>query len=253
MKREMVVAILMITILLSSGCFTKLSISPVTRVHLGEEHVFQKNYTINQRSIAYVGQQVVKVKDYWVNRYRTQIMRASNDFVITGGVITGPVVIITGQANKDYSIVGETFLDDKPYTVLKVPVGSCYMGLLINADGSVHNKVSNLTTQFGNIVMVPSFKSTPSNLKFVRLEEKVTSKDKGSLNYELLYGGTDGKMITITYREFTSENLARSSFYQNLVYDSKQKTIRFRNTVIMVHSATNEKMDYTVISDDLKK
>lgn len=249
MKKEVVVIFLVVAMLLVSSC-ASIQIGPATRVHLGEEHVFQKNYEINRRLIAYVGQPVIKVRDYWINRYGAdKSMRTSDDFVIKGGTIT-----ITGQANTDYIIEGETNFDGKSYTVLKIPGGSRNrnFGLLINEDGSVHDKVINMVLNFEGI-MAYSFISDPANLKFIRLEEQEISTGKGKLNYELLYGGTDGKMITITYREFTPENLARSSFYQNLVFDSKQKTIRFRDTLIEVHSADNEKIDFTVISDNLDK
>ena len=73
------------------------------------------------------------------------------------------------------------------------------------------------------------------------------------MNYELIYGGTDGKSLTITYREYTADDLARPAFYQNLVYESKKSRIRFKETVIEIHEATNEKIVYTVISDGLNR
>lgn len=245
MKRLVVVAILMIAIVNSSGCATKLHIHPATKVHLGEEHVFEKNYVIDKRSIAYVGQPVIKVRDYWVNRYMAQrSMSASHDFVVTGGAEK-----ISGQANKNYIIAGEANHKGQTYLILEFP--NYAHVLLIKTDGSVHNEVFFRTQPTLAIPILWSFTATPANLKFIRSEGQEIIPGKGELNYELLYGGTDGKMITMTYREFTPDNLARSSFYQNLVFDSKQETIRFRNTVITVHSATNEKIDFTVVSDDL--
>jgi len=80
-------------------------------------------------------------------------------------------------------------------------------------------------------------------------EEKINLK-AGYLNYELLYGGTDGKSIIINYREYTSDDVARPAFYQNLVYESKAEYIRFKNIRIRVHEATNEKIIYTIERDD---
>jgi len=100
-----------------------------------------------------------------------------------------------------------------------------------------------------------SFAVEPADLRFtiVQSKEEEIDIDAGYFNYELIYGGTDGESITITYREFTPNDLAKPAFNENLVYDRKQKTIRFRDTVINVHSATNEKIEFTVISDNLKK
>jgi len=256
MTREIFAVFLMITIVISSGCATNLHIRPSaikSRILLGKDHFVSKNYTIDRKSIAYVGQPVIKVQDYWVRRYKTpgsiRWMRASHDFVITGGIEK-----ITGQANKDYLIVGEATHKGQTYSILEIP--NSVNVLLIKADGSVHSEVFNRTQRNLAIPWMWSFTANPPDLKFIRLKGKEIEEIvelKGPLNYELLYGGTDGNLIKMSYREFTSENFARSSFFQNLIYDSKQKTIRFRNTVIEIHSATNEKIDFTVISDDLEK
>ena len=257
MKKEIVVICIVVVMVLISSCATNLHIRSSTiksKVLLGKDHFVSKNYTIDKRSIAYVGQPVIKVQDYWVHRYKTpgnsRSMRASHNFVVTGGLVKK----ITGQADLDYFIAGETTVDGQTYTVLEMP--NIAFVLLIKTDGSVHDEVFFRTQPNIAIPVMGSFTATPSDLNFIRLEEKEIKEIvefNGPLNYELLYGGTDGKLLNISYREFTSDNLARSSFYQNLIYDSKQKTIRFRNTVITIHSATNEKIDYTVISDDLEK
>jgi hypothetical protein len=248
MKRKMVVAILLTTIAMSSGCATNINIHPATRVHLDEEHFFEKNYEIDKRIITYVGQPIIKVRDYWVSRYIAQkSMHASSDFIVTMGAMGK----ITGHANKEYIITGETTLRGQTYSVLEFP-GTANV-LLINADGSVHNEIFFRTQSNLAIPSIWTATTDPSDLKFIPLEGQEILPGKGKLNYELIYGGTDGKMITVTYREFSPENLARSSFYQNLVFDSKQKIIRFRDIVIEVHSATNQNIDFTVISDGLKK
>ena len=63
----------------------------------------------------------------------------------------------------------------------------------------------------------------------------------GYYNYELVYGGTDGESIAITYREFTSDDLAKTAFYQDLVYEVGKEKIRYNNTVLQIHEVTNEK------------
>ncbi len=50
-------------------------------------------------------------------------------------------------------------------------------------------------------------------LKQKKWQKILTKKDY--YNYELVYGGTDGKSIAIDYREFTSDDLASPAFYQN--------------------------------------
>ncbi len=76
----------MLIVLFVSGCAQQ--IRPSIRAHIGTERVFDKNYEIGQRLAVYVGQPIVKVKDYKVNRFNAKHMRASDDFVISGGIVT---------------------------------------------------------------------------------------------------------------------------------------------------------------------
>jgi hypothetical protein len=75
---------------------------------------------------------------------------------------------------------------------------------------------------------------------------------KGNENYELLFGGINDVTISMTYREFTRDSLARPSFFQNLVYETNAKEIRFKNFKITVIEASNEKMVYRVVEDRLE-
>jgi len=135
-------------------------------------------------------------------------------------------------------------INGKTYTVVNV---SGY-GVLIKRNGQVHNKALN-----GQIVMLLRFKTTPTNLSFEPISTKKIKTGAGYLNYELIYSGRAGGSITLLYREYSSADLARPAFYQNLVYESDQKQIRFKDNIFSIHEATNEKIVYTVISDGLSK
>jgi hypothetical protein len=224
-----------------SGCYK--NVRPPVSYHLGTERIFQKNYQIGQKQEAYVGQPIVKVKDYQVERHSLNNMLASDDFVVSGGIVT-----ISGNKNTGYPIKGEITLGGEIFIVLDIPGPPKSYGVLIRKDGTVHNKVLN-----NNIVMIYSFKVLPPDLKFTPSNEETINKKAGYLNYELIYSGTDGKSLTVTYREYTGDDLARPAFYQNLVYESSNRRIRFKDIVIEIHEATNEKIVYTVISDGLNK
>lgn len=225
-----------------SSCFQH--VNPPSRTQLGTERVFQKSYQIGQMQEAYVGQSIVKVKDYQVERYSQNNMCASEDFVISGGPVT-----LKGNKNTNYQIKGEITLSGKTYTVLNIPgLRGKSAGVLIKGDGTVHNKILN-----GDVIMIYSFTVSPPDLKFTQSKEESINKKAGYLNYELIYSGTDGKSLTITYREYTADELARPAFYQNLVYESTKRRIRFKDIVIEINEATNEKIVYTVISDGLSK
>ncbi len=218
-------------------------VRPTSSEYLGTERVFDKNYEIGQKLSAYVGQPIIKVKAYKVDRYKSNYMRASDDFIISGGIVT-----ITGNKNTDYSVIGETTIGKETYTVVSIPSQRRNKGVLIKSDGSVHNKVLSIGS---DVIMVYTFSVSPHDLKFYTSKGEKRIVDADYINYELIYGGTDGKSLTITYREYTKKDLARPAFYQNLVYQLGQSKIRFKDNVLEVHKATNEKIVYTVISDGL--
>ena len=70
------------------------------------------------------------------------------------------------------------------------------------------------------------------------------------VNYELIYGGKDSAGLHITYREYTSEGLAKQAFYQNLNYENNANTIQFKNTNIKILSSDNGKITFKVLEDD---
>ncbi len=233
----------LLILLVTTGCTQ--NIQPNSNSHIKTERVFDKNYEIGEKKSAYIGKPIVKVKDYNVKKFNAKVMRASNDFSINGGVVS-----ISGDKNTDYLIRGNTRYSQKDFTVVNLPVGNLgqQFGALINPDGTVHSKVLN-----GNIIMIYDFQITPSDLKFMEQEREEIDMSSGFINYELIYGGTNGKSISISYREYTNDNLARPAFYQDVVYESDVDQIRFRDTVFKVHQVTNEKIIFTVVSDGLNK
>lgn len=78
-------------------------------------------------------------------------------------------------------------------------------------------------------------------------KNKICSTDY--FNMELIYGGINGSVVSLDYREYT-KGMARQAFYQHLTYDlSKSKIIRYKNIKIQILDATNEAIDFKVIED----
>lgn len=237
-----VTAIGMFLFVFLAGCTQQ--IRPTSRTQqLGTERVFSKNYQIGQELTAFVGQPIIKVKDYNVTRIRSNNLRPSKAFVFSGGGIT-----MTGDTKSVYSLDGETTIGGVTYSVVKIPISgkTKRLGVLVNDDGSVHDKVLN-----DNVLVIYKFTMVPSDVRFLSSVEENAVANSGYVNYELIYGGTDGKSITINYREFTSKDLARPAFNQNLMYEAGKSQIRFKDTVIQIHEATNERITFVVVSDGL--
>lgn len=73
---------------------------------------------------------------------------------------------------------------------------------------------------------------------------------------ELVYGGTDHGTIFISYREYYIAQIgamARPSYDQNLRYDVKPGTvITFQDARIRIDSATQERIEFTIVSEPLE-
>ena len=89
--------------------------------------------------------------------------------------------------------------------------------------------------------------------KGLTFNSKEVSVKQGDSNYELIYSGTNGNSFFISYREYTNTNLARDAFYQNLTYSINSEKIRFKDIEINIESVTNERVNFTVVSDGLEK
>lgn len=241
MNRKLIFIVFNFILLGITGCTAQ--VNPSTVESLGSEQVFERNYTIGDIHFANVGQPIIKLKEYKVNKYRSNRMQASHDFVISGGVVS-----FSGKKDVDYVIRGDTVVGGEKFTVLDIPsdLNNTYYGVLIRSDGSIHSTVLSR-----NIKIMYSFSSEPKSLFFTKIKSDEVIVDSGSLNFELIYGGTDGKSIFVTFREFTGDDLARPSFYQNLVYRTGTKKIRFKDIVLSIDEVSNEKIVYSVLSDGL--
>lgn len=234
------------------GCAQQQIIHPIGATFNGTERVFDKNYEIGKKLIIYVGQPVIKVKDYNVKSFTSTDIKSSDNFILSLGAFD-----FSGSKNITYKATGETLLNGKIYKIISLPSqknSKVILGLLINSDGNINFLDSLINLDQGSFLVSPmSLKISPSNLKFEFSKENIIDVNSGYLNYELIYGGTDGKSIMISYREYTATDMARPAFYQDLTYQVDKKNIRFKDTTIEVYESTNERFVYKVISDGLSK
>ena len=73
----------LILIFFLSGCGQH--IAPFQSAHRGTKQVYLTNYTLGEKSEAFIGEPMVKVKDYSVDAYSSRHMRATHDFQILEG------------------------------------------------------------------------------------------------------------------------------------------------------------------------
>lgn len=217
---------------------------------LKPKRVSSKNYVIGERQTARVGDPILKVKDYFIHRSRP-FMRATDDFVLKGDGL-----VVEGYRDEDYLVRGETTVDGKRFTVVELPPFKRWPYLfksdgpaaLVDKDGTVYNRLLD-----GNRVMAPVFKLEPAGVRFVPTERGKILAQPFYANYELVYGGTDGRSINMTFREYRRDRPDEVAHFQNLVLPHDSPAMRFKDTLIEIHSAGPQELIYTVVSDGAGK
>lgn len=206
------------------------------------EHIIEKSYEKNLQQTVYVGQPIVKVKDYYSVESTTPYLEVSNDFEVTG--ILG--LKFPGKAGSKAHIRGETTYKNKKYKTVIINSSPCFTGLI--DEHGVFN--STMLSGMGCSEINPwTWEITPASTRFNVVSNKSVDKTAGFVNYELLYGGTNGNSFSVTYREYTPDNFARPAFYQDLTFSNSSQYIRYKNMRIKVHQVNNEQISYTVVED----
>ncbi len=216
-------------------------VRPFAPTVVGTEHVFQRNYELGKTQSVYVGEPVVKFKDYFVRRRQGRTMRPSVDFRVEN------FKAISARTDEEFPVTGSLTVDGVDY-VLIVPKSNATLSILVDASGKPYRKFLDNATRAW-IVKTPHFE--PSDVRFLSEPGAETvDASAGFKNFELVYGGTDGKSFTLTYREYSPEDLIRPAFTQNLTYPVGSTAVRYRGTRLTVQEVTSEKITYTVLADE---
>jgi hypothetical protein len=208
------------------------------------EHKVDKNYELGKSQQVYVGQPLVRVRDYYERQARVQVVRADQAF----RMLLPPFIHADVAQGASARVVGTTQRNGKSYRVVVLPdAAAAALRILINDDGSFEGSaISNIGAEMGF-----NYKPDPPDAKLIGDTATLVDKAKGYINFELVYGGTTSDSIQVLYREYTPDDMARPAFSQQLVYSLASKHIRFRDIQIDVATADNERIAYTVVADGL--
>jgi len=213
-----------------------------------DTHVFKRNYVVGERASVFVGEPVVAVKDYYELRRHGQTMRATKSFRVTQALAPWQAC----DATTPYPVISDITKDGKDYKVVLVWNDANFKNaVLVGTDGRPYEKL------MGNalarpVLMAGHAKFDPPDVTFVAGPDDVSiDSTRGFTNFELIYGGTDGRSFTLTYREYTPADLIRPGFTQTLTYENTSPTVRFRAVQLQLHEITSERLSYTVVADGL--
>lgn len=222
------------------GCATVQPINTAAAAAAVEHHS-DRNYAIGIQQSVYVGQAMVRVKDYYTDQV-SGIARPDRAFTLK----LPPFMRVNVAAGEAMQFVGTTQRAGKTYRVVKIQQpAAAALGFLLNDDGTFEGSAVNVA----GARMGFSYKPDPSGTRVLPDKDISVVVGRGVTNFELIYGGTTGDSIQVMYREYTPEDMARPAFSQQLVYSLASKAIRFRDIQIHVDGADNEKITYTVLAD----
>lgn len=126
------------------------------------------------------------------------------------------------------------------YFPLKTFIKGSTLGVAISQTGGVEKVFVNWDA--GSVI----FEDTTSKIEYSKFQ--IDDEEKNTLSREFIFNGKNGNSLKFLYREYTND-LARSAFNQELVYDTTEGNIvGFKGLRIEVIKITNTQIEYKILS-----
>lgn len=221
---------------LLAGCVSGVSTAGLSGTRTTEA-VSETNFTLNVERTSVVGDSVVRVKDYLLTRVTAPAVTTTKFATYQLGMGRGVI-----NPGVEYPLVGERTIEDQRVRIVDLGQAAAQ----IFDDGRVHTK-GMVRGAYGEwIEPLPNMVISPADLLF----SSVTRVDESSIaageNYEIVFTGRDASSIRFQYREYTSQDMARPAFSQDLSYPVDAPVIRFRGLTISVLNVGPDSITYKV-------
>jgi hypothetical protein len=219
--------------LLMLQCFFVFVVGCAPTVQLVSDYKVGKNLNSGERSIASVGDVIYSEYEYTSGQAARILGPVTKKYgLVTHNVQPGTVLI-------SYLVNGKKKYCTKEKTVMDPIVGPWNISCFSDKDGdgsfeSVSVNVGDSDTEI-----------SPTGYKVSEI-----SLDQAGFKYELIYQGRSENVVNIAYREY-KDSLARPAFQQDLKYTlmpPHDTEISFMGVRIVIHEATNNRIDYTLAS-----
>jgi hypothetical protein len=208
-------------------------------------HIFDKNYDIDEKKTIYIGESIIKTRDYYTRKKYHAQLTASKDFTFDA------VLAVHFNKGDKFNSAGNITQNGNEYTVM--PINKTFLGsklaILVKEDGTISTSAAIIRDGEVSVNDTANATISPSDAKMTRDYDEIVDSRKGYINHELIFNGVDKNTLTVTYREYTPEDIARSSFFQTLTYRDDSEVIRYKKYKILVHHVDSESMTYSVLED----
>jgi len=233
----------LVTILIIvSGC-ASISRVPESQV-VTEKRTSDKSYVLGKPADAFVGNAVVRVKDYVSTEVALNKVEVTSDFVFDG-----PLWSRQFRRGESFRLAGIVEYEGSKFNVARIDE---QRGVLFDDAGVVFEKMIANIDGIGlqpPVFVLYSYTVQPQGAHMRRVIEQRTSGQPSGQNYEIVFTGVTPDTIRMSYREYTADDLARPAFSQELTYPRTSTEIRFRNLVISILEAAPGHLRYIVLSD----
>lgn len=221
------------------GCAKPVEIMELPPVE--PERTSVKNYEIGRLQLAYVGDAIIKAKDYWVHHDTKSKIRCLNDFTLQH-----PFGSHSGARGDTYEITGTIMDEDKKQYLVKFPnMDNLNFGITETAQWA--NFVIDDTNEWRGSIM----SLTPEDTTFEFVDQRQIDESYGFVNFEIIYYGMANNAVKLLYLEYTPEDTKHPAIHRTLTYPVDTDIIRFRQIRIKIHQITRESLSYTVLEDGL--
>ena len=247
---------ILIIIIFISSCATNPAIQfqPYSMANQNDnDRVFSKNYELNKLKTVFVGEPMVKVKDYYTSTSSGKRLEVVSDSKFPLNV--GSMYNICGET-ADGELVVQIALNLKEFNCnLSLPSNAIFLfGVLVDKysmENIPQPWAKSSVNKVGELTRMNSHNNINGEMKFKRVEDSAVDVSKGYDNFEIIFSGiSNNNTIRTLYREYSSSDLARSDFFQELTYPMDKKTIRFKDITIELISVESDKVSFRVIEDN---
>lgn len=188
----------------------------------------------------------MRVKDYVVKRVTMPAVRASQAGAAQlRGVMGGDPPPMPIDPKQEYPIVGERTIDGQRLRLAQIDEQHFFQ---VHDDGTPRNKGMSRTPMGIWVEVMPDLVFEPADITFLPVVKTDETAIAAGENYEIIFTGRDESSLRFQYREYTSEDMARPAFSQDLTYPATSSTIRFRGLTIEVQRVGNDDLTYRVVS-----
>jgi hypothetical protein len=235
---------LVFSVALLAACSSMTPVEPTAPV---SKHILQKNFAVGELKSAAVGETMVSLKDYY-EKGQQNVWSVGQPATLRVGL--GSMVLVAG----DYAASGRVKGGGSVYDVVAIKVhpfelttlspssAVVLMTFLIDDSGHIVRSGGGLgiTTEVSDL--------HPADFRATRAEKTNIDARRSYSNFELLYSGVAAGAVRLTSREYAPTDLAHPSQFQDLTYNLSDKSVRFKDVLLEIESADNQRIRFRVKS-----